>query len=132
METATSNASSLQLSPSTACLLKIDLQTDFVGSPNVVRVAVIFRETSTTPSQAPDALKSCPTGFKLPENNGCLHTDGSRTLKRVCGAYFYRGDLTTRTQLSLRLAHNLVRTMHSEWPLLPQEYEKKQSRERRL
>lgn len=62
---------------------------------------MISRDTSTTPSPAPDAPNPCPAGFTCPENDGCSHTDGSRTLKLVCGIDFYGDDLTNQYAANL-------------------------------
>ena len=62
----------------------------------MVGVAVISRDTSTTPIPAPDAPQVCPASFTCPENNGCSYTDGSRTLTLSCGVDFYGGDFANQ------------------------------------
>ena len=100
--TATSKARSTRLSPSKASLLLERLQIDPVISANVIGVAVISRDISTTPTPAPDASQVCHASFTCPENNGCSCTDGSRTLILSCGIDFYGGDFANQYAASLQ------------------------------
>jgi len=78
------------------------LSTDPVVSANVIGVAVISRDTSTTPIPAPDVPQVCPTSFTCPGNDGCSYTDGSRTLTLSCGVDFYGGDFTHQYAATLQ------------------------------
>ncbi|KAJ4992333.1 hypothetical protein SVAN01_02042 [Stagonosporopsis vannaccii] len=56
---------------------------------NVIGIAV------TAGQQQPSASsgqQTCPASFACPENDGCLYTAGSRTLRLSCGVDFYGGD----------------------------------------
>ena len=74
---------------------------DSVVSPNVVGVAVISRDASTSPTPMPDTPNTYPASFTCPENSGCSYTDGSRTLTLSCGVDFYGGDFTNQYAASL-------------------------------
>ena len=63
---------------------------------------MISRDTSTTPTPAPDAPQVCPASFTCPENNGCSYTDGSRTLTLSCGVDFYGGDFANQYAANLQ------------------------------
>jgi hypothetical protein len=91
----------MRLSPSMISLLCDRHSIDSVISPNVVGVAVISRDASTTPAPTPNAPTTCPASFTCPENNGCSYTDGSRTLTLACGIDFYGGDFTNQYAASL-------------------------------
>lgn len=69
-------------------------------SDNVVGIAVTSSETPTTPAPG-TSQQTCPASFTCPENNGCLYTDGSRSLTLSCGMDFYGGDLASQYAESL-------------------------------
>lgn len=71
-----------------------------LGSANVIGVTVTSRETSTTTTPI-GAQQSCPSSLTCPENNGCLYTDGSRTLALSCSTDFYGGDFASQYAANL-------------------------------